>query len=118
METRRGPTIFSRSRRSASASTDDRVMARRYAPGQPRARPWYISAMNDTQLVSADEVRTIAVLGAGTMGHGIAQVAAMAGFDVILRDIAPELVDRGLSRIQANLDQGVARGKVTEQTRA
>ena len=74
--------------------------------------------MSDTQLVSADDVRTIAVLGAGTMGHGIAQVAAMAGFQVVLQDIAPDLVDRGLSRIQANLDQGVARGKVTAEVRA
>jgi 3-hydroxybutyryl-CoA dehydrogenase len=74
--------------------------------------------MNDTQLVSADEVRTVAVLGAGTMGHGIAQVAAMAGFHVVLRDIAPDLVDQGLARIQTNLDQGVARGKVPEQARS
>jgi 3-hydroxybutyryl-CoA dehydrogenase len=74
--------------------------------------------MSDTQLVSADDVRTVVVLGAGTMGHGIAQVAAMAGFQVVLQDIAPDLVDRGLARIQANLDQGVARGKVTAEARA
>jgi 3-hydroxybutyryl-CoA dehydrogenase len=92
-------------------------LTRRYAPGQAGARPWYISAMSDTQLVSADDVRTIAVLGAGTMGHGIAQVAAMAGFQVVLQDIAPDLVDHGLARIQANLDQGVARGKVTAEAR-
>jgi 3-hydroxybutyryl-CoA dehydrogenase len=74
--------------------------------------------MSDTQLVSVDDVRTIAVLGAGAMGHGIAQVAAMAGFQVVLQDIAPDLVDQGLARVQANLDQGVARGKVTDQARA
>lgn len=74
--------------------------------------------MNDTRLVSADQVRTVAVLGAGTMGHGIAQVAAMAGFEVVLRDLASDLVDQGLARIRRNLDQGVARGKVTEQGRA
>jgi 3-hydroxybutyryl-CoA dehydrogenase len=86
-------------------------------PARPVQEPWYISAMSETQLVPADDVRTIAVLGAGTMGHGIAQVAAMAGYHVILRDIAPELVEQGLARIQANLDQGVARGKVTEEAR-
>jgi 3-hydroxybutyryl-CoA dehydrogenase len=74
--------------------------------------------MNDTQLVTADEVRTVAVLGAGTMGHGIAQVAAMAGLHVVLRDVAADLVDQGLARIRVNLDQGVSRGKVTEQARS
>lgn len=74
--------------------------------------------MNDTQLVTADEVRTVAVLGAGTMGHGIAQVAAMAGLHVVLRDVAANLVDQGLARIRVNLDQGVTRGKVTEQARS
>ncbi len=74
--------------------------------------------MSDTHLVSPDDVRTIAVLGAGTMGHGIAQIAATAGFRVILRDIGADLVDQGLARIQRNLDQGVARGKLTDQARA
>jgi 3-hydroxybutyryl-CoA dehydrogenase len=74
--------------------------------------------MSDTHLVSPDDVRTVVVLGAGTMGHGIAHVAAMAGFRVILRDIAPDVVDQGLARIRQNLDQGVARGKVTDEARA
>ena len=59
----------------------------------------------------------IAVFGAGTMGHGIAQVCAQAGYQVRLYDISEQLVDRGLSRIRANLDKGVARGKVTEEGR-
>ena len=61
---------------------------------------------------------TVAVFGAGTMGHGIAQVSAMAGYDVRLYDISAESVDRGLSKIRANLDKGVARGKVAEDVRA
>lgn len=58
-------------------------------------------------------ITRISVLGAGTMGHGIAQVLAQAGIEVTLVDVARELVDRGLSRITANLDGGVAKGKVT-----
>jgi 3-hydroxybutyryl-CoA dehydrogenase len=60
---------------------------------------------------------TVAVFGAGTMGHGIAQVSAMAGFDVRLYDISAEYVDKGLAKIRANLDKGVARGKVTAEVR-
>jgi 3-hydroxybutyryl-CoA dehydrogenase len=63
------------------------------------------------------DVETIAVLGAGTMGHGIAQVAAQAGFKVILRDINDELVAKGLRAVAANLAKGVERGKVTEEER-
>lgn len=59
-------------------------------------------------------IRAVAVIGAGTMGHGIAQVAAMAGYDVTLVDRTAELVDAALERIRANLDDGVQRGKVTE----
>ena len=62
-------------------------------------------------------IEKVAVIGAGTMGHGIAQVAAAAGCDVILIDTASELVDKGLARIRANLDDGIARGKVSEAER-
>lgn len=60
----------------------------------------------------------VAVLGAGTMGHGIAQVCAAAGSQTRVFDIRQEFVDKGLARIQANLDKGVARGKVSEEQRA
>ncbi|MEE9207836.1 MAG: 3-hydroxyacyl-CoA dehydrogenase family protein [Gemmatimonadota bacterium] len=59
----------------------------------------------------------IAVLGAGTMGHGIAQIAAMAGHDTVLFDPEPEALARGLERIQANLDKGVELGKVEADER-
>lgn len=62
-------------------------------------------------------IRVVAVLGAGTMGHGIAQVAAAAGLDTRLFDTAAELVDRGLARVRDNLDKGVARGKLTAEQR-
>lgn len=62
-------------------------------------------------------VETVAVIGAGTMGHGIAQVAAASGYRVVLRDVSEELVARGLRAIKANLSKGVARGKVSEEER-
>ncbi|WP_058991442.1 3-hydroxyacyl-CoA dehydrogenase family protein [Haloarcula sp. CBA1127] len=58
----------------------------------------------------------VAILGAGTMGHGIAQVSAMAGHDVSLRDIDADIVDDGLAAIESNLQEGIAREKVSEST--
>jgi len=60
------------------------------------------------------EVKKIAILGAGTMGNGIAQVAAMAGYAVSMRDIKTEFIDKGMKNIEANLKKGVEKGKVTE----
>jgi 3-hydroxybutyryl-CoA dehydrogenase len=54
----------------------------------------------------------VAVLGAGTMGHGIAQVSAMGGHDVVMRDLEEELIEEGLASIRASLEGGVDRGKV------
>jgi 3-hydroxybutyryl-CoA dehydrogenase len=62
-------------------------------------------------------VETIAVLGAGTMGHGIAQVAAMAGYETRLFDIDERALVAGLERVRANLEGGVERGKVEPATR-
>lgn len=73
--------------------------------------------MSQTTLVSIDEVRKVCVIGAGTMGHGIVQVAAMAGFDVVMTDISDEVLERGLARIGKNLDKGVKIGKVTAESR-
>jgi 3-hydroxybutyryl-CoA dehydrogenase len=56
---------------------------------------------------------TVAVVGAGTMGHGIAQVAAQAGYMVRLADAVPGAAGAGLERIRASLEGGVRRGKVT-----
>jgi 3-hydroxybutyryl-CoA dehydrogenase len=63
------------------------------------------------------EIERVAVIGAGTMGHGIAQVTALAGYEVALYDTAPGLVEEGLARIGANLDAGVERGKVSAESR-
>lgn len=62
-------------------------------------------------------IEVISVLGAGTMGHGIAQVAAMAGYQVFLYDIKDEFVTRGFNSIKNNLDKGVEKGKVTAEAR-
>jgi 3-hydroxybutyryl-CoA dehydrogenase len=62
-------------------------------------------------------VETIAVLGAGTMGHGIAQVAALAGYRVVLRDVAREPLARGIAAIERNLDKGIRLGKLTDDER-
>lgn len=64
-------------------------------------------------MTNLSAVETIGVVGAGTMGGGIAQVAAMNGYDVILRDIEQELVDNGLSRIDDGLDRAVEHGALS-----
>ena len=67
---------------------------------------------------SAQPFSRVAIIGAGTMGHGIAQVTASAGLPVALYDLSQEAVDRGLKHIRKNLDKGVERGKVTPEARA
>jgi 3-hydroxybutyryl-CoA dehydrogenase len=62
-------------------------------------------------------IARIGVIGAGTMGAGIAQVAATAGLDVMLVDVADEWVDRGLATIARGLDSAVDRGRVTSDER-
>jgi len=59
----------------------------------------------------------VSVLGAGTMGAGIAQVCAQAGSAVVLQDITEEFAAKGLERIRAFLQKGIDRGKVTEAAR-
>jgi len=62
-------------------------------------------------------IETIAVIGAGTMGHGIAQVAAAAGFRVLLNDVDREALARGVRAIEGNLAKGIQLGKLTENDR-
>ncbi len=59
--------------------------------------------------------KKVAVLGAGTMGHGIAQVAAQSGFVTVLFDVDAGALARGVEKIKENLAGGVAKGKVTEE---
>jgi 3-hydroxybutyryl-CoA dehydrogenase len=62
-----------------------------------------------------EAVDTVGVVGAGTMGNGIAQVTATAGYDVVMRDVSEELVAAGFDDIQASFQRLAARGTVTEQ---
>ena len=63
------------------------------------------------------EIKTIAVLGAGTMGHGIAQVAAQAGYQAFLYDVSRDLAEKGVRKISENLKLGVDKGKVRPEER-
>ncbi|GAB4524492.1 MAG: 3-hydroxyacyl-CoA dehydrogenase family protein [Haliangiales bacterium] len=74
--------------------------------------------MSNRQLVSAADVATVTVLGAGTMGHGIAHIAALAGFGTTLYDIDGAQLERARASIDSNLEKGVARGKVSSEDRA
>jgi 3-hydroxybutyryl-CoA dehydrogenase len=64
--------------------------------------------------VSLESIKTVAVLGAGTMGNGIAHVFARAGYNVILRDVQESFLQRGIETIGKNLDREVKKGKLTE----
>ena len=59
------------------------------------------------------EIRKVTVVGAGTMGNGIAHTFAQSGYDVVLNDISRELVEKGLAMIGANLDRQIKRGATT-----
>jgi len=60
-----------------------------------------------------DSIETVGVVGAGTMGSGIAQVAAVEGYEVVLRDVADHLVENGLEGIEDGLDRMVDGDKLT-----
>lgn len=63
-------------------------------------------------------IKTVSVIGSGTMGQGIAQSAALAGYEVILYDVADDIVQAALAKISASIDKGVALGKTEEETAA
>jgi 3-hydroxybutyryl-CoA dehydrogenase len=64
--------------------------------------------------MSADHIKTVAVLGAGTMGNGIAHVFARSGYKVILRDVEQRYLDRAMDAIAKNLDREIKKGKLAE----
>jgi enoyl-CoA hydratase/3-hydroxyacyl-CoA dehydrogenase len=63
------------------------------------------------------EIKNITVLGSGIMGHGIAQVSAMAGYNVILRDIEQQFLDKAIGKIKWSLDKLVSKEKISESQR-
>jgi len=63
------------------------------------------------------EIKNITVLGSGIMGHGIAQVSAMAGYNVVLRDIEQPFLDKAMEKIKWSLDKLVSKEKISENER-
>jgi enoyl-CoA hydratase / 3-hydroxyacyl-CoA dehydrogenase len=63
-----------------------------------------------------DEIKNITVLGSGTMGHGIAQIAATAGFEVVLRDVEQRFLDNAMQKIRWSLDKLVEKNKMTKDS--
>ena len=57
-------------------------------------------------------IRKVGVLGCGLMGAGIAEVAAKAGCDVVVREVSRELLDKGMGRLRSSLDRAVEKGKL------
>src|SRR5687767_7189808 len=63
------------------------------------------------------EIGTVGVVGAGTMGQGIAQVAAQSGYQVLLADVVPQALERGRAQIAKGLERLVAKGKLAAEER-
>ena len=63
------------------------------------------------------EIRKVGVVGAGTMGNGIAQVFATAGYNVVMRDIKDEFIARGLATIRKSLERMASRAKITPEAK-
>jgi enoyl-CoA hydratase/3-hydroxyacyl-CoA dehydrogenase len=67
--------------------------------------------------MKVEDIKKVAVMGAGDMGHGIAEVALLAGYKVAMRDIEQRFVDKGLSRIKESLDKLAEKQKITVENK-
>ena len=63
----------------------------------------------------AQQIKKVGVLGAGLMGHGIAQVAAQSGYEVVLREVDEATLDKGIAKIEKQLARAVEKGKSTQE---
>jgi 3-hydroxybutyryl-CoA dehydrogenase len=63
------------------------------------------------------KIKKVGVLGSGLMGSGIAEVAARAGYDTVVREVTDELLDKGLARIRGSMDKAVEKGKMDAAVR-
>jgi 3-hydroxybutyryl-CoA dehydrogenase len=70
-----------------------------------------------SELIKEGLVLKVGIIGAGTMGSGIAQVFAQGGYSVVLRDINSDLIQKGISTISKNLQKNVEKGKITAEKR-
>jgi 3-hydroxybutyryl-CoA dehydrogenase len=61
------------------------------------------------------DIKSVGIIGAGQMGTGIAHVAALAGYDVLLNDLTREKIDAGIAMIEHNMARQVARGMITDE---
>lgn len=66
-------------------------------------------------MVKIDEIKKVAVLGAGIMGHGIAELAALAGYETYLRDINQEFVDKGMGMIKKSLEKFAQKKRISQE---
>jgi len=71
--------------------------------------------IKDTEFFQIMTVKNITVLGSGVMGHGIAQVSATAGYNVVLRDIKQEFLDKAMEKIKWSLDKLVSKEKISKE---
>ena len=85
-------------------------MRRRMPTGRPRVPRSSVGSR-------AVEIRTVGVVGLGTMGAGIAQVAVQAGFPTVAREVNEELAERGRATIDRYLSRGVEKGRLTQEAR-
>jgi 3-hydroxybutyryl-CoA dehydrogenase len=76
------------------------------------------SHFHTNNMTPSSIIKSVSILGAGTMGAGIAQVCALRGLDVVLYDVTPELAQAGLGRLRASIEKGVALGKTTPEAAA
>jgi len=65
--------------------------------------------------MKAEDVKKIAMIGAGDMGHGIAACCLLGGYTVVLRDVEQKFVDKGMAGIKASFDKFKAKGKITPE---
>jgi 3-hydroxybutyryl-CoA dehydrogenase len=68
--------------------------------------------------MNAENIRTVGIAGAGTMGQGIAQLCATSGFDVLLYDVKTDLIQKGISSIEVSLQKSVDKNKISTEVKA
>lgn len=78
-------------------------------------RHFSIFALKSVSMSYSGNIRKIGVIGAGVMGNGIAQVAAAAGYEVILNDLSQEALDKAVKQIQSFLEKSVEKGKLSQE---